>query len=209
MLRKLTVLLFTVALVTVVSACSQTDSGVTASVKSKLAADDMVKARQIDVTTANHAVALTGTVDTAAEKARALEIARNTKGVKSVIDNLTVGEPTAPTSGTDVPPPASDVPRAPADEQSTAAKTKDKTKEIAKDTGDAVSDASITAAVKTKLLGDTSTPGLKIDVDTSNGVVTLSGDVPTAAERTKAVKIARETKGVKKVVDKITVAKKS
>jgi hyperosmotically inducible protein len=192
MLRKSTVLLFTVAVLAVASACSQTDSGITASVKSKFATDDVVKARQIDVTTQNHVVALTGTVDSAATKARALEIARNTKGVDSVIDNLTVAEAAAPTSGTDVPPPAADVPQ-----------------DKAKDTGDVISDATITATVKTKLLGDTKTPGLKIDVDTSNGVVTLSGDVATAAERTNAVKLTRETNGVKRVIDKITVGKKS
>jgi len=33
--------------------------------------------------------------------------------------------------------------------------------------------------------------------------------VPTAAERTNAVKLARETTGVKKVVNKLTVAKES
>ena len=76
MLRKSTVLLFAVALLTVASACSQTDSGITASVKSKFAADDVVKAHQIDVTTIKHVVSLTGNVDSAAAKARALEIAR-------------------------------------------------------------------------------------------------------------------------------------
>ena len=197
MLRKSTVLLFAVALLSVASACSQTDSGVTASVKSQFAADDVVKAHQIDVTTMNHVVSLTGNVDSAAAKARALEIARGTKGVESVIDNLTVAEATAPTSGTEVP--------APAGEQSTA----DKAKEMTQEAGEAMSDAAITASVKTKLLADTKAPGLKIDVDTSNGVVTLSGDVPTAAERTNAVTLARETKGVKKVVNKLTVATKS
>jgi len=203
MLRKSTVLLFTVAVVTLAAACSQTDSGVTASVKSKLTADDTVKASQIDVTTHDRVVSLTGTVDTAAAKARALEIARGTKGVESVVDNLTVREATAPTSGSEVPPPAAEVP--PASGQSTA----DKAKEMGKDVGDATSDAAITAAVKTKLLGDTSTPGMKIDVDTSKGIVTLSGEVPTAAERTNAVKITRGTSGVKRVVDKITIAKKN
>ena len=203
MLRKSTVLLFTVAIVTLAAACSQTDSGVTASVKSKLTSDDTVKASQIDVTTHDHIVSLTGTVDTAAAKARALEIARGTKGVESVVDNLTVREATAPTSGSEVPPPATAV--APRPDQSTAGKAK----EAGKDMGDATSDAAITAAVKTKLLGDTNTPGMKIDVDTSKGVVTLSGDVPTAAERTNAVKIARETSGVTRVVNKSTGAKKN
>jgi len=42
--------------------CSQSDSGITTSVKSKLVADDMVKARNINVDTRDRVVTLTGTV---------------------------------------------------------------------------------------------------------------------------------------------------
>ena len=45
------------------------------------------------------------------------------------------------------------------------------------------SDATITSAVKNKLAADPTTGAAKIDVDTSNGVVTLSGQVPTTAEK--------------------------
>jgi osmotically-inducible protein OsmY len=38
--------------------------------------------------------------------------------------------------------------------------------------------------------------------------VTLNGDVPNAEARTEAVRLARTTKGVKRVVDKLTVAGK-
>ena len=71
-----------------------------------------------------------------------------------------------------------------------------------------VTDASITTAVKTKLLGDGETPGLKINVDTEDGVVTLHGDVANAEARAEAVRLARTTKGVKRVVDKLTVGGK-
>ena len=73
--------------------------------------------------------------------------------------------------------------------------------------GDATKDAALTAAVKTKFLADTKVSGLKIDVDTSKGVVTLTGTVPTADERTHAVAIAKETDGVKSVVNKLKVGK--
>ena len=49
--------------------------------------------------------------------------------------------------------------------------------------GDAAADAATTAAVKTKLLGDTKTPGLNIDVDTKDNVVTLTGKVKNAAAK--------------------------
>ena len=81
------------------TACAQTDAGITTSVKSKLVSDDTVKARQIDVTTRDHVVTLTGDVNTQEEEARALEIARSTRGVSSVVDRIEVG-PRAPRPGT-------------------------------------------------------------------------------------------------------------
>src|SRR5512147_1904361 len=72
-------------------ACSQTDAGITTAVKSKMASDDAVKASDINVDTHNHVVTLNGTVASAREKERAVTIARDTKGVTNVIDDLTVG----------------------------------------------------------------------------------------------------------------------
>src|SRR5215475_2258226 len=66
-------------------------------------------------------------------------------------------------------------------------------------------DATINTAVKNKLAADPITSAAKIDVDTSNGVVTLSGKVPTAAEKSEAERIARNTQGVRQVVNNITV----
>jgi hypothetical protein len=88
------VLAFTVA-------CSQTDAGITTAVKSKMAADDTVKAYQIDVDTQNKVVTLSGEVDSPAQRDQAIVLARNTKGVADVIDRLRVN-PTAATSGVDV-----------------------------------------------------------------------------------------------------------
>jgi len=66
------------------------------------------------------------------------------------------------------------------------------------------SDTTITTAVKNKLAADPTTSAAKIDVDTSNGVVTLSGKVPTAAEKSEAERIARNTQGVRQVVNNIS-----
>jgi hypothetical protein len=82
-------------------ACSQTDAGITTAVKSKLAADDTVKAYKVDVDTHNKVVTLSGEVDTQAQRTHAVMIARNTDGVADVIDELRVN-PTAATSGVDV-----------------------------------------------------------------------------------------------------------
>ena len=77
-----------VALATV--GCAQTDAGITTAVKNKLIADDLVKARQINVDTADKVVTLTGDVRTEAEESRALQIARDTNGVRDVIDQINV-----------------------------------------------------------------------------------------------------------------------
>src|SRR6266566_6903106 len=79
-------------------ACSQSDAGITTAVKTKMATDDTVKASEINVDTHNHVVTLNGTVGSQAERERAVMIARNTKGVTNVVDDLTVGPvPTATT----------------------------------------------------------------------------------------------------------------
>ena len=78
-------------------ACSQSDAGITTNVKTKMAADDVVKAYQVDVTTRNRVVTLSGDVDTSAARDRAIEIARGTGGVTDVIDQLRVRD-TAATS---------------------------------------------------------------------------------------------------------------
>jgi hypothetical protein len=81
-------------------ACGQTDAGITTAVKSKLAADDTVKAYQVDVDTMDKVVTLTGEVDSPAAETMALQIARDTDGVRDVIDEIRVVQ-TAPTTGID------------------------------------------------------------------------------------------------------------
>jgi hyperosmotically inducible periplasmic protein len=76
------------------------DSVTTGRVKAALIADPVTKAHQIDVETFKGTVQLNGFVDTAASKERAAEVARGTKGVTSVQNNLTVK--TDPRSASDV-----------------------------------------------------------------------------------------------------------
>jgi hypothetical protein len=71
-------------------ACSQTDSGVTTKVKAKFAQDDLVKEHEINVTTRDGVVTLTGEVDTPQARAQAVRLARETEGVSNVVDELRV-----------------------------------------------------------------------------------------------------------------------
>jgi osmotically-inducible protein OsmY len=68
-----------------------------------------------------------------------------------------------------------------------------------KTVGETIDDATITTRVKTALLNDSDVGGLRIDVDTFKGVVTLSGAVRSVEERDKAIAIARKINGVKDV----------
>lgn len=172
-----------------VAACSASDPGITTAVKSKMAADDTVKAYQIDVDTQEGVVTLTGTVASTAARDRAVQLATETDGVTRVEDRLTVNaaatmDERAEAEGHDA--------------AATAGSAADRA-------GEAITDASITAAVKTRLLADTDVAGLKIDVDTENSVVTLTGTVNTAAQKTEAGNIARDTTGVNRVVNNLRV----
>jgi hyperosmotically inducible protein len=66
------------------------DAGLTAKIKSKMALDDLVKARTIDVDTIDGAVTLSGSVGSIAERDRAVRLARETEGVTSVTERLTI-----------------------------------------------------------------------------------------------------------------------
>jgi hyperosmotically inducible protein len=150
------------------------------SVKSKLGADDLVKARNINVDTKDRVVTLTGTVQSPTEENRALEIARNTKGVADVIDRMSVasGEPgAAPTTGLDTAP-------------STSVRG-------------AISDATVTSDVKARLLADPDVSALRIDIDTRGGVVTLTGIVNSPAQKSRAVELAGKADNVVRVEDNL------
>lgn len=74
-----------------------------------------------------------------------------------------------------------------------------------KTVGETIDDATITTRVKTALLNDPDVGGLRIDVDTFKGVVTLSGGVKTKAEEAQAVAIARKISGVTDVKSTLLV----
>jgi len=215
--KRIGTLLGAAAIAITTVACSATDPGLTTAVKSKLAADDTVKAYRIDVDTKDAVVTLNGAVDTAAARARAIELARNTDGVRDVVDRLTVSAGVTPATGVDdkIQGEAKEAARE-ADARTDGAQRKadakvDDAQRKAGDAtdraGDAIGNAALTTKVKTKFLANDDISGLKIDVDSNNGVVTLTGTVSTAAEKALALKVARGTDGVKSVVDRLKVVK--
>jgi hypothetical protein len=69
--------------------------------------------------------------------------------------------------------------------------------------GEAVREASLTTKITAKMALDDLVKARTIDVTTDGPVVTLSGSVHSEAERERAVRIARETEGVQRVVDRL------
>jgi hyperosmotically inducible periplasmic protein len=70
---------------------------------------------------------------------------------------------------------------------------------------DKVSDAGITAGVNAELAKDSSLSALRIDVDTSNGHVSLRGTAPSKLARERATVLAKSVKGVTSVDNQLEV----
>ena len=72
------------------AAAALSDGALTAKIKAKMALDDTVRARSIDVSTTHHVVTVSGTVKSLAERDRVLQLARETARVTQVIDHVTI-----------------------------------------------------------------------------------------------------------------------
>lgn len=124
----------------------------------------------VDVSTRDGVVYLTGTVpDTRAEQL-AIGIARDVRGVREVVSNL----------------------------QTEVATARDRDRR-----GDD-SDARITAALEDRIANDGARASLAdVDVTTNRGTVRLTGTVPDATAKLRAVQLAREISGVRNVIDSL------
>ena len=160
------------------------DVWLTAKIQSKYFLDDLVKLRNIDVTTQNAVVTLSGAVASDAERRQAVALARTTEGVREVTDHLKV-DPSAVVASGD---PATAVPLAPVADLKRP-------------------DPWITMKVQSQYFLDPQIKGHEISVDTTRGIVLLKGSVETAEQKRQAEQIAKETEGVTRVVNQLTVSK--
>jgi len=71
--------------------------------------------------------------------------------------------------------------------------------------GEKIDDASITAQVKMSLLSHRSTSALKTKVETTDGVVTLTGVTKNAAEKSLVTKLVTDVNGVSSVINNMTI----
>ncbi|MGI3129140.1 BON domain-containing protein [Halopseudomonas pachastrellae] len=144
----------------------------TATIKSKLLWNSNTEGLDIDVTTNNGVVTLSGTAQSDAAKDLAGMLAKDTDGVHRVDNEIRVNA------------------------DATAAA---KAQNAADDAGEAISDAWITSKIKSSYLLSSNLSGLDISVDTKNGVVALSGTVMSSEEKDLAIQTAKNIKGVKEV----------
>jgi hyperosmotically inducible protein len=82
-----------------------------------------------------------------------------------------------------------------------------KTAEAAKTAEEALTDGTLTAKIKAKMALDDTVKARDLSVHTVDGVVTVTGTVRSNAERDRGLALARETNGVRRVEDRITVAR--
>lgn len=136
----------------------------------------------IDTDVENGVVVLRGAVESDIDRDLAGEIAESIDGVSDVKNELVIDKAKAL--------------EARASDDSNAAKS----------FRQKVSNATLTARIKTQLLLNGNTSGMRIDVDSRDGIVTLSGDVDSGKEKELAIRIAENTDGAVSVVDRLTVA---
>jgi osmotically-inducible protein OsmY len=71
--------------------------------------------------------------------------------------------------------------------------------------GESMDDSVVTSSVKTQLATDKIATLTRVEVETNNGTVYLTGQVRTAEERSHIGSLARQVKGVKQVVNNLQV----
>ena len=172
------------------------DAWLTTKIHAKFVGDREIKARDVKVSAQDGVVTLKGRVLNESERQLALTLAKNTDGVKQVIDNLDIEvagpPPVRAVNGGTPGAAATSGPSAPAASSPAPVATSD--------------DARITTSIQSKYFMDDRIKGRHIVVTTNAGVVTLHGEIADETERAEALLLARTTEGVKRVEDNLTIA---
>ena len=174
------------------SAAKVDDSTIQSRVETRLKNDASLKGDHIVVSVDKGVVTLSGTVHSDAQKDRAKELAK-VSGVTDVDSKLDVES------------------AGPSTVDKAEAKTKEAgeaTKDAVATTGEVITDAWITSTISADFVNEDTLKGSDINVDTKDHVVTLKGTVMSAAGKARAAEIAKTTKGVKNVVNTLTIGPK-
>lgn len=160
------------------------------SIEAQLRTDPVLRDDQVAIQVTGKNVRLSGQVDSADERTHAEQVVRQSDPTLAV-ENLLVTSGERKVAAT-------------ADKVSEGSKrAAKKTEKAATEVGEMITDGWITSKVKTKLMGADGVRASAINVDTAGHVVTLRGTVQSEAEREKALALARQTRGVKAVIDEL------
>ena len=165
------------------------DAAINTKIKAALIADQAVQGLRIHADVLDGKVTLTGTAETREQIQKAEVIASQVSGVRSVDNRIALRSGDASlrvTVRTQIDEPA----------QSSGTRT----------AGEFIDDAWINAKVKVAFMSDEQVPGLQINVDTMNKVVTLRGQLDSRARAVRAVELAASIKGVRSVDDQLQVS---
>lgn len=206
------------------------DAKIVTEVNAELVKDSELSAIKINVDSTQGRVVLKGTAPNELAKSRAETLAKATKDVVSVDNQLTVGASTTMANNptmTDAKEKVVETKDKIVESTSNAYdKTKDKISEMSQNTKNSMSnpdssvnktvtkvenkldDAAITVAVNAGLATDSELSALKINVDTKDGKVWLKGTAPSTTAKARASDIARGAKGVTSVENQLTVTPK-
>jgi osmotically-inducible protein OsmY len=164
------------------------DGWMAVKIRSRLLVKANVSATSTKVAVVDGNVILTGTAKNAAQKELTEVYAKDIDGVKNVQNDIVITSDYATTSGDRM-----------ADRDRTANSTGSDTM------GEKIDDASITSQVKFALLSHKSTSALKTKVTTTDGVVRVSGDANSDAEKSLVTKLAQDVRGTRSVTNDMIV----
>jgi hyperosmotically inducible protein len=205
------------------SAAAVDDSTLKSEISASLKKNSLLAPRDIDVNVNDSVVTLKGEVRTAEEKTRAGRLAQ-IKGVARVdnrievnpdIDRSKVDAATDKTksgvnkavdaTGAAAQKTAEAVQKGVGKAEQGVGKAAEKTAESVGKAGDKVGDTSVTTRVKAGFSNEALLKETAIDVQTTDGVVTLRGTVGSDAAKARAAAIATGTDGVSRVVNLLIV----
>jgi hyperosmotically inducible protein len=172
------------------------DSDLKEKIQSRINADPEMKTADlsIDADADRNAVMMSGTVESARLRSKAVELARAAHPGLNVENRIEVRSPEVRRE--DYTP-------------ELARKEMERAKAHKETVGDSLDDAWIHAKIVAQLVGDADTPARKINVDVKNNMVTLRGSVETAKEKQEAERVAKQTDGVKSVNNQLKVMAKA
>lgn len=176
------------------SKATMSDSDLENAIKAKIESDAQLKAAglSIDADVEDKTATLSGTVENQALRTKAVDLAKSTLTGLVVTDKIDVK------------------PREITRTEYTEEMAKDaraKAKGYGEKVGDSLDDAWIHTKIVAKLIGNSSTPERKINVDVINNSVVLRGTVDNNEAKTEAERVAKSTEGVKNVKNMLVVKK--